>query len=72
MTVSEISKCSNEKNPRVISRREDCQNGSGPVNPLESEGNIYQHAAQSIEGNENCLLAEFGTDLGADDLDVCE
>src|SRR5213078_2167512 len=48
----------------------DGQNRGGPVNPLESEGNIYQHAAQSIEGNENCLLAEFGADLGADDLDV--
>src|SRR5258708_29560545 len=48
----------------------DGQNGSGAVNPLESEGNIYQHAAQSIEGNVNRLLAEFGADLGADDFDI--
>src|SRR5882724_5408932 len=49
---------------------ENGQNGRGPVNPLESEGNIYQHAAQSIEGNENRLLAKLGADLGADDFDV--
>jgi len=48
----------------------DGQNGSGAVDPLESEGNIYQHAAQSIEGNVNRLLAEFGADLGADDFDI--
>src|SRR5258707_4737492 len=50
----------------------DGQNGGGSVNPLESEGNIYQHAAQSIEGNENGLLAEFGADFGADNLDVAD
>ncbi len=48
----------------------DCQNGGGSVNPLESEGNIYQHAGQSIEGNENCLGAELSTNLGTDDFDV--
>src|SRR6267154_1151028 len=48
----------------------DGQNGSGAVDPLESEGNIYQHAAQSIEGNVNRLLAELGANLGADNFDV--
>src|SRR5260370_21450068 len=48
----------------------DGQNGSGTVDPLESEGNIYQHAAQIVEGNVNRLLAEYGADLGADDFDV--
>src|SRR6266403_959335 len=42
----------------------DGQHRGGPVNPLESEGNIYQHAAQSIEGNVNCLLAKLGANLG--------
>src|SRR6266576_2761040 len=45
----------------------DGQNGGGSVNPLESEGNIYQHAAQSIEGNENRLPAKLGANLGTDD-----
>src|SRR5262249_54810064 len=40
------------------------------VDPLESKGNIYQHASQSIEGNKNCLAAKFGADFGADDFDV--
>src|SRR5260370_22416082 len=48
----------------------DGQNGSGAVDPLEAEGNIYQHAAKSIEGNVNRLLGEFGADLGADDFEV--
>src|SRR5467141_1130262 len=50
----------------------DGQNRGGSVNPLESEGNIYQHAAQSIEGNENSLLAKLGADLGADDFHVTD
>src|SRR5216684_5677688 len=49
---------------------EDGQNGGSSVNPLESKSNIYQHAAQSIEGNVNRLLAEFGADLGANDFNV--
>src|ERR1700728_918452 len=50
------------------------QDSGSPVNPLESEGNIYQHACQSIEGNENGLTAEFGAHLGADNLNIsnCE
>ena len=38
----------------VVKYRKD---GGCPVNPLESEGNIYQHARQSIEGNQNRLRA---------------
>src|SRR5712664_3654619 len=45
----------------------DGQNGGGTVNPLESEGNIHQHAAQSPEGNPNCLGAKTGADFGGDD-----
>src|SRR5580704_19359895 len=41
-----------------------------PVNPLESKSNIYQHACQSIEGNENSLGAELAANLGADDFHV--
>src|SRR5205814_9062290 len=37
---------------------------------LKSKGNIYQHAAQSIEGNVNCLLAKLGADFRADDFHI--
>ncbi len=50
----------------------DGQNGGGSVNPLESKGNIYQHARQSIEGNENGLVAEFCANLGTNNLDVAD
>jgi len=33
------------------------QNRRRSVNPLEPEGNIYQHARQSIEGNSDGLIA---------------
>src|SRR5215831_14850208 len=58
MTVSEISKCSNEN---IVKNGQD---GSCPVNPLESEGNIYQHARQSIEGNQNRLATELSAHFG--------
>src|ERR1700730_18067018 len=48
------------------------QDGGSPVNPLESEGNIYQHARQSIEGNENRLAAQLGPHFGPYDFDVAD
>src|SRR5580693_8781817 len=56
-------------NQNIVKYRQD---GGSPVNPLESEGNIYQHARQSIEGNENCLAAELGTYLRSHNLDVAD
>src|ERR1700730_17476556 len=50
----------------------DCEDGSSPVNPLEAEGNIYQHARQSIEGNENCLTPQLAAYLGTDDFYVAD
>ena len=69
MTVSEISKCSSEKKPQrnqnVVKHRQD---RSRPIDQLESKGNIYQHASQSIEGNEDCLASKLASDLRAHDL----
>src|ERR1700730_6356506 len=56
-------------NQNVVKYRQDA---GSPVNPLESEGNIYQHARQSIEGNENCLAAELGAYLRSHNLDVAD
>src|SRR6266852_2288992 len=41
------------------------KDSGGPVHPLESEGNIYQHARQSIEGNENGLPSKLSAHFGA-------
>src|SRR5580704_12271307 len=46
------------------------QDSRSPVNPLESEGNIYQHTRQSIEGNQNGLAAQLRAYLRPDNLDV--
>src|SRR5262249_15325997 len=51
---------------------EDRQNGGRAVNPLESEGNIYQHSAQRIERDQNGLSPKFSADLGTDDLDIAD
>src|SRR5439155_26344133 len=37
---------------------------------LKSKGNIYQHAALSIEGNVNCLLAKLGANFRTNDFHV--
>src|SRR5438552_2485343 len=54
-----------EKSQRDQNVVEYCQDGGCPQNPLESEGNIDQHACQSIEGNENCLAAKLGANFRA-------
>src|ERR1700676_29806 len=46
------------------------QNGGGPKNPFEPEGNIYQHSGQSIERTEHRLAAQLGSYFGSHDLDV--
>src|SRR5581483_11905919 len=42
----------------------------GAINPFEAEGNIYQHAQQSIESCKHGLAAQLSADLGTDDIDV--
>ena len=51
----------------IVKNRQDRRD---PENPLESKGNIYQHACQSIEGNANCLIAELTANLAANNGDV--
>src|SRR5207247_6223105 len=51
---------------------EHSQDGCRPVNPREPEGNIYQHARQSIEGNVDGLAAELGADLRPNDFDFAD
>ena len=46
------------------------QNGGSPVDPFESEGNIYQHAPERIESNVDGLLAQLGADFRTDDFNV--
>src|SRR5208337_1992848 len=55
------------RNQDVVKHR---QNRRGAVHPLEPEGNIYQHACQSIEGYSYGLIAKFATNLRADDFRV--
>src|SRR5579863_8919936 len=49
---------------------ENGNDGGGSVHPLKPEGNIYQHAGQSIESGEDGLAAQLGADGGTDDFDV--
>src|SRR5579863_392147 len=51
---------------------ENGNDGGGSVHPLKSEGNIYQHAGQSIESGEDGLAAQLSADGGADDFDVAD
>ena len=46
------------------------ENRRRPVNPFEAERNIYQHARQSIEGNQHGLAAQLAADFGPYNFDV--
>src|SRR5277367_759628 len=56
-------------NEHVVKNGDD---GGCSVHPLKSEGNVYQHAGQSIESGENRLAAQLGADGGADDFNIAD
>src|SRR5512137_3008473 len=46
------------------------QDRGSTINPLEPEGNIYQHAPQRIEGNVDGLPPQLRAYFGPDNFDV--
>src|SRR5262249_9538493 len=48
------------------------QNSGSTVHPLEAKRNIYQHARQGIERDQDSLFAQLGAHLGPHDFDIAD